>query len=535
MSVDRGMGSLKDDLLSPSAYPGASEAEIELIETHISLVFLREAEVLKVKKPFDLGFLDFRTIEQRREACEAELRLNRRLAPDIYLEVVPVRRRADGLHHFGPEGEIVDWAVRMRRLSEKRRADLLLARGELDGSSIDRIAETVARFHETTQTDARIASFGLPEVVGHSVRENFEQTRKVVHRYLDKEQADELEHWQLESLSRLSAKFRARATAGKVRDGHGDLRLEHIYLRDDGALTVIDCIEFNERFRYADVAADLAFLAMDLAWHGRVDLGERLLASYARETGDYDLYELASFYESYRAYVRAKVSTFLAEDEGASPATRLRAAKEARRYFLLSYAAMRKPILEPVLIAVGGVIASGKSTVSAKIGEALSAPVIDADRTRKQLLGIAPTQAVDEAIWQGAYAPDFTERVYAEVLRRAEVVLRSGRPVVLDASFRSASLRSRARELAKAKGLPFLFVECRAPREACRERLVRRERERGVSDGRLAIFDDFCAKWEEVNELEASQHLVLDTSRSLEESLQGIEERITFWPRGFVS
>ena len=521
------MGSLRDDLRDPSAYPGQPAEKIELIETHVSLVFLRETEVLKVKKPLDLGFLDFRTLEQRRQACEAEVQLNRRLAPDVYLGVVPIRRRADGFHHLGSEGDIVDYGVRMRRLSDERRADVLLARGEIDGEVIDRIAKTIARFHAEARTDAYVASFGAPEVVETSVRENFEQTRGVVHRYLEPSQAQAIEDHQLGFLRDKASVFRRRIEKGRVREGHGDLRLEHIYLGDDGSLLVIDCIEFNERFRYADVAADLAFLAMDLDFHGRRDLAERLLASYARESGDYDLYEVIDFYWGYRAYVRAKVSTFLADDEGAAPEVRERASDHARRYFELALAIARPKPSTPIVIAMGGVLASGKSTVASQLGARASIPVVEADRTRKELLGVSPWQPVHEAAWQGAYSPSRTAEVYDEILRRAGVVLDSGRTVILDASFRSRAMRQKARELARARGLPFFFVECRAPHEVCRERLRQREREGSISDGRLAIFDDFVKSWEPVVELSPSEHIVLDTSGSLEASVRELEKRLS--------
>jgi aminoglycoside phosphotransferase family enzyme/predicted kinase len=529
------MGNLKDDLRRASAYAATGVERIDFAETHISLVFLVGDDVYKVKKPVCLGFLDFRTLEQRRRACEAEVSLNRRLAPGIYRGVVPVRRRADGTHHLLSDGEVVDWAVHMVRLPDERRADRLVARGSLDGPTVERVAAHLARFHASARSDAETASFGLPEAIAVSVRENFAQTRDVVGRHLDPAQADEIERWQLAFLRDRDALFRARVRAGRVRDGHGDLRLEHLYVGDDGSLTIIDCIEFNDRFRYADVCADLAFLSMDLAWHGRVDLAERLLAAYARETGDYDLYALVDFYESYRAYVRAKVATMLAADASADLETRARAGAEARRYFLLALSAERRSLVGPAVVAVGGVIASGKSTIATRLGESLGAPVIEADRTRKQMLGIPPTQAIDEASFRGAYDPAFTDRVYDEVLRRADVVVSSGRPVVLDASFRSVDMRRRARSLATAHGVPFRFVECRATRDVCLARLSARERDRGISDGRGAIFDDFCARWEPVAELSADEHVVLDTSRPLAESLAAVEAHVETWPRGLVS
>lgn len=526
------MGTLKEDLRRASAHAGSA---VELVETHISLVFLVGSDVYKVKKPVSLGFLDFRTLEQRRDACEAEVELNRRLAPGVYLGVVPVRRTRDGTHHLGDDGEIVDYAVHMVRLPDERRADRLIAAGALDGPTIDRVAAHLARFHASARCDEAIARFGEPDAIAISVRENFAQTRNVVGAHLDPAQAAEVERWQLDFLRDRAALFRRRAQSGRVRDGHGDLRLEHLYVGEDGSLTIIDCIEFNDRFRYADVCADLAFLSMDLAWHGRVDLSERLLAAYAREAGDYDSYALVDFYESYRAYVRAKVATMLAADASVDHETRARAAAEARRYFLLALSSERRSLVGPAVVAVGGVIASGKSTIATKLGESLGGPIVEADRTRKQMLGVAPTQPIDEASFAGAYDPTFTERVYDEVLRRASVVVESGRPVVLDASFRSVDLRRRARELAAAHGVPFRFVECRASREVCMVRLAARERARGISDGRRAIFDDFAARWEPVTELPHEEHVVLDTSRPLAESLAAVEAHVETWPRGLVS
>ena len=324
-----------------------------------------------------------------------------------------------------------------------------------------------------------------------------------------------------------------RDPVARIRDGHGDLRLEHFYLGDEGELTVIDCIEFSERFRYADVCADIAFLSMDLAAHGRVDLAERLLARYARAADDYDLYALVDFYESYRAYVRGKVSALTARQ--AEGVVRDHALADARRHFALALSAGRRSLLEPVVVAVGGVIASGKSTIAEALGDRLSAPVIDADRTRKHLVGLAPTTRDTSAAFEGPYALAMTDRVYAEMMLRASTVLESGRPVVLDASFRTEELRRAARDLATEHGVPFLMVDCRVRPEVCRERLVRRERESSISDGRLAIFDEFCARVEPLRELSASELLVLDTERPVEQSLAALDERLRTWPAGLTS
>ena len=518
------MSNLEQDLLRPGT---------ELIETHTSWVFLGVDTVWKIKKPVDFGFLDFTTVDERRRACEAEVKLNARLAPGVYQGVVPVCLDESGRHRLEGDGAAVDWAVKMARLPESRRADTLLQAGALRISDIDLLAECIARFHNLMPTDERIAEFGKPEVLLDNVRENFSQTRDTVREHLNETEAQEIEHKQLAFIEEHRNLLDARCISGRVRDGHGDLRLEHVYLTGDGP-SIIDCIEFNERFRYEDVCADAAFLSMDLERLGRVDLAERFIASYARAASDFDLYPLLDFYEGYRAYVRGKVASMLAHDAGASAKVRARAAKDARRYYMLALSAGRESLLSPVVVAVGGVIASGKSTIAEQLSTLLTAPVLDTDTTRKSLLGVAPTQPMHEGAWQGAYAPERTDAVYAEVLRRADRVVASERPVVLDASFRSRAARAAARALAQKYGVPFFFVETQAPRALCRDRLRQRARSSSVSDGRLEIFDDFIAQWEPVTEISPSEHIVVDTTKSPGAVHEQLERRLPVWPAGLT-
>jgi len=508
------MGMLKADL---------EAAGFELIETHISWVFLGAAEVFKVKRPVDVGFLDFTTLEKRREACDAEVRLNRRLAPEVYIDVVPITVDAAGVHEIGGEGTVVEWAVHMHRLAIERRADELLQAGLLEPSHVDALATHIAHFHEGARCDAETSRHGEVATIRRNVKENFEQTRGSVSQYLSAEQAREIEAWQLEMLDN-EDRFMARVDAGRVRDGHGDLRLEHVYFGTDESITIIDCIEFNDRFRYGDVSADIAFLSMDLAWHGRVDLAERFLARYARESNDYDLYSVVNFYESYRAFVRGKVASLLADDGDASADARERARREARRYFMLALAYERPPLVPPRVVAVGGMIASGKSRTAATIGTLLAAPVISSDRTRKHLMGRKPAASMQGEAWSGAYSPSATETVYEELLRLADIVLSSGRPIVLDASFRTAAMRDAVRRLAARHGVPFLLVECSAPRELIAERLAARESAAThESDARADLIDEFAARFERIDELPSSEHLRLDTSRPRDENRQLLE------------
>ena len=518
------MGAIKDDLLETGA---------ELRETHISRVFLTDRDAYKVKKPVSMGFLDFSTLEKRREACEAELELNRRLAEDVYVAVVPVRRDASGYHRIEGEGDIVDWAVHMRRLADSERADRRLEDDRLNESHLERLATRLARFHDV-EPPPDAAPFGSIAIIRENVEENFQQVAGAIDDYLEPRQVAEVENWQRAFLVDQAQRFEQRVETGRIRDGHGDLRLEHVYIDDAGSPTVIDCIEFNDRFRWGDVCADVVFFAMDLAWHRRVDLAERFLAIYAREANDYDLYPLVNFYESYRAFVRGKIASIVASDPSADHLSKERASDEARRYFLLALASERRSLLPPSVVAVVGQIASGKTTVAERIARMSSAPAVDADRTRKHLAGVGAQTPLREAAWQSAYSPGFTETVYSELFRRAESVLVSRRPVVLDASFRAASMRTEARALAERHGVPFVFVECRVDPPVSRARLRERERTTGVSDGRLEILDAFVSRFEPVEELPDSEHVVLDTSRPIDENVEILRGRLTSWPDGFT-
>ena len=494
----------------------------ELIETHISWVFLHEREVFKVKKPVNFGFLDFSDLEARRRACDAEIALNSRLAPGIYLGVVPITRDGRGVHVIGGAGQPVDFAVHMRRLPREARADLRLAGGQLTPEQLDALAELLARFHERAEPNEQIARFGSVEVIRANVEENFAQAGALLGTLAPDGAEEEVEARQLGFLAARAPLFEERMRAGRIRDGHGDLRLEHVYFVDDAPPVIIDCIEFNERFRYADVCADIAFLSMDLGWHGRADYKERFLAAYARASGDDDLFALVDFYESYRAYVRAKVCALSFGSGSTSFEAGAALEAQARRYLLLAQAAERPPLEPPRLIAVGGMIAAGKSSVSDGLGRRLSLPVISSDLTRKRMLGVAPTTPLAHGAGQGAYSQDKQRDVYAEVLRRARVVLESGRSVVLDATFGRRADREAARGLAAAVGASFCFVECRVPDQVARARLEARSQRPSVSDGRLAIYDELLASYEPVTELRATEHVCIDTSGSPEQSLAAL-------------
>lgn len=497
------------------------EGSVERVETHVSWVFLGRERVLKVKKPVRFGFLDFSTDEARRHACEEELRLNDRFAPGVYLELARIVRRSDGTLALGGEGEVIEHGVLMKRLPDDERADVLLVRGGFGDAEVARVAARVAALHDESSRSDAIDACATVEAISANVRENFDTIHERVADLLTAPEARSMEAWQVGFLVAEGARFERRIHDGRVRDGHGDMRLEHVYVRE-ADVRLLDGLEFSARLRAGDVAADVAFLSMELAAAGRVDLAERFLAQYARASNDFDLYGVVDFYEAYRACVRGKIALLRAD------------AVVARRMLLLALACGRRSVLRPRVVAVGGLIASGKSTLADALGNAMGAPVVDADRTRKHLVHVAPTTPLHHGAWGGAYALELTEHVYDEMLRRARVVLDSGRPVVVEASFRSRAMRARARELARACGVPFQLVECVVPDEVCRARLEARARSATVSDGRLAIFDDFVKSFEPITELSPEEHVRIDGERPTAVTVTELGARIPLWPAGLT-
>jgi hypothetical protein len=499
---------LVDDLRRPEAYPEPRPSSVTLVTTHISWVFLTDREAWKIKRPVDYGFVDYTTLDRRRRCCDEEVRLNRRLAPDVYLGVVPVRLGPAG-HTLGPTGRVVDHAVRMRRLSDQASAEALLRRGTLTATHLARLAGRLVRFYAEAEP---APAWGAPVVIRANVAENFAQTEAFVGRLVSRETFDQVRAWQHGVLDREAARFRARIDQGRIREGHGDLRLEHVYFEGpaEAEPVVIDGIEFNERFRMGDVAADVAFLAMELTARSRPDLAESFLARIAQEADDHDLYGVVDFYASYRAWVRGKVAAFLAVDPSTPPDKAARKAREAEVLFTLARA-YTDPARRPApVLAVGGLIGSGKSTLADALGMALACPIVASDRVRKLLAGVTPTTRAPEH----AYSAAFTVRTFAELFRRAEVVVAAGRGVILDATFRSRALRQEAREVARRHGRRFLFVETVCEDAVLRQRLRRRATGPSVSDATEGLLERMRQDFEAVTELEPGEHVRVDATRS---------------------
>jgi aminoglycoside phosphotransferase family enzyme len=318
-------------LMKSEAYD-EEPGQIELVQTHISFVFLTRNFVYKVKKAVNLGFLDFTTLEKRRFFCEKELELNRRLCGDMYLEVVPINR-SNAIKIKG-EGETVEYAVKMKRMPQERMMSKLLEENKVDDKLIDRIARIIADFHSKAETNRRISEFGSLAIIETNWKENFEQTEEFIGKTISMKNF-KLIRERVEDFTKNSVSlFEKRMAEGRVRDCHGDIHSGNIFVTD--GIYIFDAIEFNERFRYSDVVADVAFLAMDLDFRERADLSEFFVKRYVEYSGDQELVKLLPFYKCYRAYVRGKVVSFKLEDPSVGDEEKRAAIKEAKAYFKLA-------------------------------------------------------------------------------------------------------------------------------------------------------------------------------------------------------
>ncbi|RZW24668.1 MAG: hypothetical protein EX260_03795 [Desulfobulbaceae bacterium] len=319
-------------LMKPDAYEHPAD-EVQLVQTHISYVLIVGQFVYKFKKPMNFGFLDFSSLEKRGHYCLQEITLNRRLCPEIYLERVAVTLSPDGYSLDGG-GEIVEYGVKMRRLEEERMMSRVLAAGALTAAHLDQIVDTLVPFYESAEVNDEIRSYGRTETVAVNVVENFEQTETFVDGpALGRDQFEQVKTYAL-SVLKQEDRFNKRMKDERIRDCHGDLYSANICLSDK--VYVFDCIEFNDRFRYSDVAGDIGFMAMDLDFHGLDELADYFVARYVERSGDRGLLDLIAFYKCYRAYVRGKINLFTAADTGVDAETRSACTAQAKRYFELA-------------------------------------------------------------------------------------------------------------------------------------------------------------------------------------------------------
>lgn len=495
-------------------YPGAPQ-RVETIETHISTLFLTDRFVYKVKKPVDFGFLDFTSLSARKFFCQQERDLNQRLSQGVYLEVLPIFGTDEGFS-LEPGGAIVEYTLKMRRLPQDRMMETLLEKGAMDKETIRRIALHLISFHSRARTDAEISLYGTASRIAKNTDENFAQTRPSLGITLTKEQYGRISKFTQDFIKKNRLLFKKRIDEKKIRDCHGDIRMEHICIEDP--IVIFDCVEFNRRFRYSDVAADIAFLAMDLDFHDAPELSRYLLQVYVDYTRDIDLLRLIRFYKCYRAYVRGKVESFRAGDQGLAPSERGVSERLARKHFRLADAYAR---CKPSLIITSGLTGTGKSRLAASLAQDLDASLFQSDRIRKEMTGIPLEEHQYEALGQGIYSEEISRKTYEALRFKAEQELKDGRSVILDATFLKQGERDKARDLAERMEIPFFVIEVTCAEDEVRERLFQRMRQKEEpSDGRWEIYLGQKMTQDPIRGIPSDTHYLIDTTQKQDLTLE---------------
>jgi aminoglycoside phosphotransferase family enzyme/predicted kinase len=426
-----------------------------VLETHISYVFLFGDRAVKLKKPVQFPFLDLSTPELREAACRREVDLNRRLAPDVYLGVGNVT---------GTDGTVCDHLVLMRRMPDDRRLSHLVADGAVDGGALVPLARTIAAFHARAERSPAIALAGRPRTLRERWEAGFREIAPLLDDGDERACEGEIEHLVRRYLDGRARLFDSRVEAGSIVDGHGDLLADDIFLLDDGP-RVLDCLEFDDALRFGDVLADVAFLVMDLERLGAPQLARSFLDAYRELSGEQHPRTLEDHYVAFRAHIRAKVA--LLRDDA-------RSREHARRLLELAVSHLRQGRV--TLTLVGGGPATGKSTLAAGIGERLGSSVLRSDEIRKDLAGRGHAEHEETAVGHGIYDRAHTDATYAELLRRAGVLLRLGYPVVLDATWRSDEHRRAAAALAHETASDLVELRCEVPLAVAEQRAADRAR-----------------------------------------------------------
>lgn len=502
---------ITDQLAAPEAYPHPTRV-VDCIETHISWLFLTDEWVYKVKKPVQLAFLDFSTLAKRRHFCEEEVRLNRRLAGTVYRGVVPVVRDDRGRVHVEPvnegAGEVVDYAVKMRRLPAPAMLDARLARGAVDNSDWNQLIELLVEFHANAAHNSRVACHGTPERVAAQLEENLEELELLIGEapvgeplvtdapgdlsgVMTRSRFQELRSAMRRFTRDRRERLARRHSGGRIREGHGDLHAGNLCRVGGGAdarWIAYDCVEFSDAFRCIDVAAEIAFLAMDLDHRGYRGFSGYLVHRYAEVSGDEGLREVVPMYKLHYALVRAKVAAIRAVQESSAsvegcPGKTPRG--EVERYLDLATGY----VLGPTVVLTCGLPGTGKSTVARALKEVLGGSILRSDVVRKRLAGVSMERRSGGAVDQGIYDSRSGDKTYAALEAEARVELLAGRSVIVDAAFPSPARRARFVRLAEELGARWVCVHLVTPEDVVLERLARRDTETGeVSDADEAVY-----------------------------------------------
>jgi uncharacterized protein len=506
--VSHGLPEIFQDLLSPGAYPHPVRA-VQLIETHVSWVLLTGELAYKIKRPVQYPFIDLRSEERRAHFCHEELRLNRRFAPELYLDVCVIREQG-GHASFHGAGRIIEHAVRMMQFNREEELDRLLRSARIEAGELDDFGASLARIHASLEAASPDGILGRPESIRAQMLENLKQCIEAAAVFGAGHELTALRLPMSQRLEQLAPQMARRLRKGFVRECHGDLHSRNI-VRRHGRLIAFDCMEFEPAFRWIDVAEEVAFLVADLAAQDFRGAGHAFLRGYLSASGDFESLRLLDLYQAHRALVRAKVAALSAGKDTPLYRGYVRTAREALQP------------KAPRLILMSGLSGSGKTWLASRLAPKLKAVHLRSDVERKRLAGLAPAARSGSASGEGLYSEATTARTYECLAQAAEHVLSGGYTVIVDATFNRRQERERFRSLAAACGVALQLVQCRAPQATLRKRIEKRAAEgRDASEADLAVLQWQLRHAEAIDPGEAIEVIDVRTADEIQPSIDSL-------------
>lgn len=509
---DSSLPSLIQQMLQPGFYTHPVTEPIQLIQTHVSFVLLTGDYVYKLKKPVNFGFLDYSTLEKRRHFCNEELRMNKRGAAELYLDILPITQTGEK-YNLGGSGEAVEYTLKMRQFPQEALFTNIFERGELTDRLMEDLGRVVAEFHTHAPINDYIRSFGKVSQLRKAFDENYQQTEKYIGGPQTQQQFEETRQFTDAFFADREDVFKQRIANNWIRECHGDLHLRNIALWQD-KIMLFDCIEFNEDFRFVDVMFDIAYAVMDMDARDRGDLGNAYLNTYVEQIGDWEGLQVLPLYLSRQSYVRAKVISFLLDDPAIPAEEKEKASKTAAQYYKLAWQYTQKR--PGKLILMSGLSGSGKSTAARHLARKLGAIHIRSDAVRKHLGGIP----LYEKGGNDLYTPEMTQKTYQRVLDLGITLAKQGYRVILDAKYDRIALRSAAISAAENNHIPLQIIQCTAPVEEMRRRLSLRIGD--IADATADLLASQQASAEGFSETETPYLKVIDTTHNLDSQLESI-------------
>ena len=491
----------------PDFYPHAVVEDLKLVQTHASYVFLTGNYAYKVKKNVNYGFLDYSSLTKRKFFLDEELRLNRKIAPELYLEVLPISQH-DSKFVLANSANIVEYALKMHAFPQENLFSNLLETDQLSSDRLTELGKIVAKFHQNADTNEYISKFGTAANIRVAFAENYQQSQKYVEKVQTREQLEATKVYTDYFFTEREYLLKQRVKQGKIKECHGDLHLNNICLWHK-QIQLFDRLEFNESFRFVDTMYDIAFIVMDLEARKKPDLANIFLNSYLEYTGDWTGLLVLPLYLSRQAYVRAKVNSFLLDDPQVSEDKKQQARKTAREYYQLAYQYTQTK--SGSLILMSGLSGSGKSTVARTIAQNKGAIQIRSDAVRKHLAGI-PVDQVDQSASDRLYTAAMTQKTYDRLLELGLILVKEGYTVILDAKYDRLSLRQAVITQAKEQNILLKIIYCTAPESVLRDRLNQRQND--ISDATADLISTQQATIEDFTTRERDYVTTVDTAQA---------------------